>query len=90
MSGQKPILQSVEEKRTKIVVIVKDCYYYYGIYPEAFKNKNYIDALNIKINAAHVLAEKLLINGYIACDVHRLNDVLDAVKFNKRLLKEIC
>lgn len=80
--------ESRETKEEKIVVVIKDCYYFYGIYADEFKDKNYIEALNIKIAAAKQLAKKLLENDYLTCDTHRLNDVLSAIKFNIRLLKE--
>lgn len=79
----------VQLEETKIVAVVKDCYYYYGIYAHDFKHHSYEEALNIKINAAKDLVERLLIDGYIASDVYRLNDVLEAIKFNKKLLEEI-
>ena len=80
--------ESLETKEEKIVVVVKDCYHFYGIYADEFKDKNYIEALNIKIAAAKLLAKKLLEDDYLKCDNHRLNDVLSAIKFNTRLLNE--
>ena len=79
----------IEEESSKIVAVVKDCYYYYGIYAYEFKDHTYEEALNIKINAAKELVGNLLIDGYISSDVYRLNDVLEAIAFNKKLLDEI-
>ena len=79
----------IEEESSKIVAVVKDCYYYYGIYAYEFKDHTYEEALNIKINAAKKLVGNLLIDGYISSDVYRLNDVLEAIAFNKKLLDEI-
>ena len=72
-----------------IIQIVKDCYYYYGVHAEDFKDLNYVDAINFKIQSANKLKSDLLIDGVANCDQYKLNDVINAIKFNKRLLQEI-
>ena len=72
-----------------IVPIVKDCYYYYGIHADEFKDKNYVDAIKCKIKAANKLKASMLRDGVINCNQYKLNDVIEAIKFNKRLLHEI-
>ena len=72
-----------------IVPIVKDCYYYYGIHADEFKDKNYVEAIKCKIKAANKLKSQMLRDGVINCDQYKLNDVIEAIKFNKRLLHEI-
>lgn len=79
-----------EEATPEIIIpIVKDCYYYYGIHAEEFKNKNYVDAIKCKIKAANKLKAQMLEDGVMNCDQYKLNDVIEAIKFNKRLLREI-
>ena len=73
----------------ELIIVVKDCYYYYGVYPEDFKDKIYHEALKFKINSAKKLVKLILKDNVMDCDRHRLNDVLNAIKFNKKLLNEI-
>lgn len=72
-----------------IVPIVKDCYYYYGIHAEEFQDKNYVDAIKHKIKSANKLKAQMLEDGVINCNQYKLNDVIEAIKFNKHLLREI-
>ncbi len=83
--------ETIEEEATPeiIIPIVKDCYYYYGIHAEEFKNKNYMAAIKYKIKAANKLKAQMLEDGVMNCDQYKLNDVIESIKFNKRLLREI-
>ena len=44
----------------EVIIVVKDCYYYYGVYPEDFKDKLYHEALKFKINSAKKLVKLIL------------------------------
>ena len=84
------VLFEDEDKTEEVIIpIVKDCYYYYGVYAEDFKDLNYVAAINFKIQSANKLKSDLLIDGVANCDQYKLNDVINAIKFNKRLLQEI-
>ncbi len=76
---------------------MKGSMYYYGIDAKSFKDLKYTDALKVKIKAGRELLNKLSTELYLkrATDkekwsetAKRLNDVVKAIKFNEKLLKE--
>ncbi len=77
---------------------MKDSFYYYGIGPEAFKNLKYTDALRMKVQAGKELLNELSSELYLKPIkqnmeewgemAERLNDVVKAIQFNERLLRE--
>ncbi len=75
---------------------MKDSLYYYGVSAFEFKNMKYTEALRHKIEAAKRLLNKLT-NELFLTGVEsnrwsetseRINDVVKAINFNKRLLEE--
>ena len=75
---------------------MKDCFYYYGIGAEVFRDLKYTDALKVKINAGRELLNELSQKLYLTKVSteefselsKRITDVIKAIKFNERLLNE--
>jgi len=63
--------------------------YLYDIDCSSFMNMIYKDALIFKYKAGKKLLTKILKNGYMEADITHMNDVIDAIDFNKQLLEEI-
>ena len=66
--------------------------YYYGFSKDEvikLAEMPYKEALELKINAAKGLAERLLQGSYIDSDTNRVNAVQKAIKFNQELLEEL-
>jgi len=61
----------------------------YGIDPRRFINMNYVDVLLLKIKLGNKAVEEILKVNYMERDTIKMNKVLNAIKFNEELLKEI-
>jgi len=69
--------------------VVKDCRYYYDIEnSNILKDMLYKDALYYKIEKAKKQLKKLQEVHYMDRDDYRINDILSAIEFNQKLLKE--
>lgn len=69
-----------------------DYIYYYGFTAEQVAKlavMPYKEALLYKKAHAKALADRLLSTHFTEQETHRINEVLKAVKFNERLLKEL-
>lgn len=63
--------------------------YLYDINPSVLSGMLYPNALKYKIEAAKVLRGKLLEPHFSERDDERINAVINAIKFNERLLEEL-
>lgn len=68
---------------------MKSTQYLYGVEPSRFSDMPYRLAIEFKIECCKELKDDLLIDGYRAADVERLDAVVKAEKFNNQLLKEL-
>jgi hypothetical protein len=68
---------------------IKTTPYLYGVEVEDFIDLKYKDALIFKYHAGKKLLGVVLKDGYMNADTTRMNAVIDAMDFNKELLKEI-
>jgi hypothetical protein len=67
---------------------MKSSEYLYDVNPSAFKDLKYTDALEKKRHLANALLVKLVHDENMK-DNDRINAVIDAVRFNDNLIKEI-
>jgi len=61
----------------------------YGIDPRCFIKMNYVDVLLLKIDLGNKVVNEILKVNYMKRDTIKMHKVLDAIKFNEELLKEI-
>lgn len=69
--------------------VMKNSEYLYGVQGSYFKDMIYIDVIKEKIKLAKNIAEQLLIPTYDKRDNLRFNKVMDSIKFNNKILKEL-
>ena len=67
---------------------IKNSKYLYDVDAKVFKNKSYVGALKDKIVYATILRNKLVHKDNMK-DMDRINAVINAINFNKELLKEV-
>lgn len=68
---------------------MKKSEYLYGVQGSHFKHMLYEDALTEKIKLAKEMVKELLKVHYTQVDSIRLNKVIDSIKFNNAMLKEL-
>lgn len=68
---------------------MKTCRYLYNINGAELKDMLYIEAIEYKITKAKQLIEELQNVGIWNRDDVRIRDVVNAIKFNERLLNEV-
>ena len=69
--------------------MIKSTKYLYDITPNSFAFLPYVEALEFKISAANTLLTQLLTPHFTKRDYIRIGDVINAIKFNQSLLKEL-
>ena len=61
----------------------------YGISPKTLADLPYKEALKLKIQGAQAILVTLLEPNFMDRDLHRINKINKAIKFNEQLLKEL-
>ena len=61
----------------------------YGISPKTLADIPYRQALQLKVEGAKAILIKLLEPNFMDRDLHRINKINKAIKFNEQLLKEL-
>jgi hypothetical protein len=69
--------------------ILKSSEYLYNVPGSSFKGMSYEEVLVAKIKLTKMLIDTLLEEHYMTRDTVRINDVLNAQKFNEKLIKEL-
>lgn len=69
--------------------VLKSSEYLYDVVGAEFKGMLYEDVLDAKIRLTKILIDTLLEEHYMTRDTVRINDVLNAQKFNEKLIKEL-
>jgi len=68
-----------------------DTKYIYGddVEPSVWKSMKYIDVLNLKIHLSDIAIARLLVEPLETRDFNRVNSCVNAMSFNRKLIKEL-
>ncbi len=67
---------------------IKKAEWYYDVDGVIFKDMNYIECLELKIELSKILIDKIQDVPYMYRDFYRLGKSLDSQKFNRELINE--